>query len=109
MTLETIPEIDLVYLIESHLGAGESTGKWTKFNCPFCRYIRRDSKKYLLVTNEGERSWFVCKFCGKRGDALTWMKEYRHLGTLDALEALRFGKNPNVRYRNSIEAIPASG
>jgi hypothetical protein len=109
MEANHIREIDLIALIESDLGTGQAAGgKWTKFDCPFCKHIRRDSKKYLLVTNGDEKrgSWFVCKFCNKRGDALAWMREYRRLSHLDALAALRIGSNPNVRYRNTIKATP---
>ena len=100
MSFEFVKEIDLVHLIEADLGVGETTGKWVKWNCPFCKHIRRDSKKYLLVTNGDEKrgSGFVCKFCNKGGDALVWLKNYRHLTTLQAIDYLR---GPYARSRAS--------
>ena len=99
MSPDYVKEIDLIALIESDLGKGESTGKkWVKFDCPFCKHIRRDSKKFLLVTNGDEKrgSYFVCKFCNKGGDALAWLKEYRRLSYFAALDYLR---GPYVRPR----------
>ena len=70
MDIQNVGEIDLIFLIESHLGKGLAAGnKWVKFNCPFCRHIRRDMKRFLLVTNGDEKSgnWFVCNIF-YRGD-----------------------------------------
>ena len=105
MIPEFVKEIDLVSLIESDLGTGEFTGKWTKFNCPFCRAIRRDEKKFLLVTNGDEKrgGWWICKFCNKRGDALAWLKDYRRLNFQDSLSVLRTAPRRNAR-----EAMPTA-
>ena len=98
MIPDFVKEIDLIALIESDLGKGESTGKWVKFDCPFCKHIRRDSKKFLLVTNgdKNNGSGYVCKFCNKGGDALSWLKEHRHMSYFAALDYLR---GPYVRPR----------
>ena len=105
---EFIKEIDLIQLIDKDLGKGESTGKWTKYDCPFCKHIRRDSKKYLLVTNGTDKlgSWFVCKFCNKRGDALVWLEKYRKMNITDALVYLR---GPYVQKRNAKQIQPHDG
>ncbi len=71
LQFDFVCEMDLIQLIDSDLGQGESTGKWVKYDCPFCKPIRRDSKKYLLVPNGNEKlGRFICKFCNKKGDAL---------------------------------------
>ena len=98
MIPDYVKEIDLIALIESDLGKGESTGKWVKFDCPFCKYIRRDSKKFLLVTNgdKNHGSGYVCKFCQKSGNALSYLKEKRRMSYFEALDYLR---GPYVRPR----------
>ena len=98
MIPDFVKEIDLIALIESDLGKGESTGKWVKWDCPLCKHIRRDSKKFLLVTNGDEKlgSGFVCKFCQKAGNGKTWLMEYRHMTSFQALDYLR---GPYVRPR----------
>lgn len=103
MIPEYVKEVDLIVLIEADLGKGEITGKWSKFNCPFCRSIRRDEKKFLLVTNgESTRGgWWICKYCNKRGDALSWLKDYKRLSFQDTLRVLR-----TAPIRNGRKAIP---
>ena len=98
MIPDFVKEIDLIALIESDLGKGESTGKWVKWDCPFCKHIRRDSKKFLLVTNGDETrgGWWICKYCGKNGSAISWLKEKRRLSYFAALDYLR---GPYVRPR----------
>lgn len=105
MMPDYVKEIDLVVLVESDLGSGEITGKWTKFNCPFCRSIRRNEKKFLLVTNGDDTrgGWWICKFCNKRGDALAWLKEKRRLNFQDAMKVLRI-----TPIRNTREAMPTA-
>jgi hypothetical protein len=98
--------VDLIALVEADLGGGEITGKWVKFNCPFCRSIRRDEKKYLLVTNGDETrgGWWICKFCNKRGDVIAWLKDKRRLSFQDALDVLRMAP-----IRNARQAVPTVG
>lgn len=99
---EYVKEVDLVYLISRDLGAGVDTGKWTKFTCPFCRHLqRKEVKTFLLVTNEGERGFFFCKMCNRKGDALSWLRDYRRLSTMDALRVLR-----TAPIRNARAAVP---
>lgn len=107
MDFDFVKEVDLIALITSHLGAGESTGKWSKWDCPFCKHIRRDSRKYLLVTNGDEKrgSGFVCKFCNKGGDAAAWLKLYKRMDTFQALSYLR---GPYVQRRNLRAAVPTA-
>lgn len=96
----SINDVDLIALVEKQLNIkGESTGKWVRFNCPFCKSTRKGSsnelKKYLLVTNFSESggSFFVCKFCGKRGNALEWMKAARpQYSMLEHMDLLRKAK-----------------
>jgi hypothetical protein len=106
MSFEFVKEVDLVALVASELGAGESTGKWVKFDCPFCKPIRRDSKKFLLVTNGDEKrgSGFTCKYCNKGGDAVSWLKFYRNMTSMQALDYLR---GPYVQKRNIRVAVEA--
>lgn len=105
MLPEYVKEVDLVSLIEADLGVGEITGKWKKFNCPFCRSIRRDAKKFLLVTNGDETrgGWWICKYCNKRGDSIVWLKDYRRLSFQDALRVIR-----TAPIRNGCEAMPTA-
>jgi len=105
MLPDIVKEIDLIALVESDLGAGIFTGKWVKFSCPFCKPIRRDEKKCLLVTNgDADRGpWWVCKFCNKRGDAVAWLQSRRRMSFMDAMDYLR---GPSVRYRNERKPKP---
>lgn len=105
MLPDYVLKVDLVALVESDLGAGVITGKWSKFNCPFCRSIRRDEKKFLLVTNgdDARGGWWTCKFCNKRGDVIAWMKDYRRLNFQDSLDALRTAPICTAR-----EAVPTA-
>ena len=97
---QIIGDIDLISLVEKRMNIkGESTGKWVRFNCPFCRNTRRRSsnelKKFLLVTNFSDAggSYFVCKFCGKKGNALEWMQAARPLYSLsECMDYLRKAK-----------------
>jgi hypothetical protein len=104
MNTKTISEVDLIALISSDLSAGMDTGKWHKFICPFCRHMQKEIKYFLLVTNEGERGRYVCKFCNRSGDALQWLKDYRRMALSQALEYLR---GPYVQKRNARAAVPA--
>lgn len=103
MLPETVKEIDLVALISSDLGAGMDTGKWTKFLCPFCRHMQRELKYFLLVTNEGDHGFYICKSCNRKGDALQWLKDYRRMSTIDALQVLR-----TEPIRNARAAVPTA-
>lgn len=109
MSLEYIKQIDLIYLVESHLNRrGKSAGhKWTRFICPFCRSFPPS----LYVTNGDEQTrgnWFVCKKCNRRGDALAWMQAYRSKSLAEALAALRIGDNPHVRLVSGAQAEPTA-
>lgn len=105
LDFQIIGDIDLIALVEKHLNTkGESTGKWTRFNCPFCRSARRRSsnelKKFLLVTNFSDAggSYFVCKFCGKKGNALDWMQAARPYYSLqENLDHLKTVKRREVQ------------
>lgn len=105
-----INDVDLIALVEKHLNIkGESTGKWFRFNCPFCKNTRKGSsnelKKFLLITNFSETggSFFVCKFCGKRGNALEWMKAARpHHSLQEHMDLLQKAK------RREGQAVPTA-
>lgn len=102
MIIDNIEKIDLIALVASDLGTGEDTGKWTKFTCPFCNGIRRDARKFLLVTNgdDTRRGWWICKKCHRRGDAVDWLKDKRHYSYQHAVTFLR-----TVPYKNVREAV----
>ncbi len=104
MLPEYVKEADLVHLMRRDLGEGVNTGKWTKFICPWCRHLQRKQiKTFLLATNEGDRGIYFCKFCNRRGDALSWLKDYRRMSTEDAL---RFLKTTPIR--NARSAVPTA-
>lgn len=102
MLPDYVKEIDLIALVSSDLGAGIDTGKkWRKFLCPFCRHLQRELKTFLLVTNEGDRGFYICKFCQRKGDAMQWLKDYRKLSHNAALDYLR---GPYVKQRSTTRA-----
>ena len=97
--MNTITKFDLITLIENDLGQGHKSGRWMQFHCPFPGHAHGDKKPSLSVTmGDGKRSPFwKCFTCGKRGDAITWLMEYRSLSYKDALRELEIVPDPNYK------------
>jgi DNA primase len=70
-------QFDLLALLEQDLGAGRQTGRWVRFHCPFPEHRRGDADPSLAATPDNGR--YHCFTCGRSGDALTWLLEYRGL------------------------------
>jgi DNA primase len=90
--------IDLIALIESDLGQGQSKqgGRKMLFHCPFPGHTHGDKHPSLDVINSPIPFW-KCWACGKQGSALKWLMEYRGLSYADALKALKIPAGPNFR------------
>ena len=84
-------DIDLITLIENDLGQGRKSGRWLQFHCPFPGHSHGDKKPSLSVTvGDGSRPPFwKCFTCGKSGDAIQWVMEYRGVNFIDALQILK--------------------
>lgn len=80
--------VDLVRMIEKDLGPGDSSGRWTKFTCPF----HDDHNPSLAVTNgsNGMAPYWKCfaASCGRSGDVISWLTDYRDMDFRDAVDAL---------------------
>jgi len=75
---QTIKErLDLLTEVEKDLGPGHKSGRWVLFSCPFPGHKHGDSKPSLSVTPDNGR--FFCFSCGRKGDVITWLQEYRGL------------------------------
>lgn len=94
------PEIDLITLVESDLGQGKKSGRWTLFRCPF----HDDHKPSFAVTNGDDTRGpgFRCFSCGKHGGPVTWLMEYRKMTLEDAKNALK-GNYAHSPRQNAIQ------
>lgn len=88
--MNSSPITNLVTLIETDLGQGRQSGRWTMFHCPFPGHKHGDRKPSLAVTNgDGNRgAWWKCFACDRHGGAVKWLMEYRDMSYRDALTAL---------------------
>lgn len=82
--------IDLITLIESDLGQGRRSGRWTMFHCPFPEHKHGDRKPSLAVFNgqDSQSAWWKCFGCRRHGGSIKWLMEYREMSYRDALSAL---------------------
>jgi len=87
----TLPTTNLITLIETDLGQGRRSGRWTLFRCPFPGHKHGDRKPSLAVTNgTGDRNaWWKCFACDRHGGSIKWLMEYRGLAYADALGVLK--------------------
>lgn len=69
--------LDLIAELEKDLGPGHKSGKWVKFSCPFPGHKHGDHNPSLGATPATQT--FYCFTCGKTGDLITWLREYRGL------------------------------
>ena len=86
-------EINLIALVESDLGQGQSKqgGRKMLFHCPFPGHTHGDKHPSLDVIN-GDHTrppFWKCWSCGKQGGAVKWVIEYRGLSYADALAVLK--------------------
>lgn len=79
-------DVDLVALVEQDLGPGKRHGSWTMFKCPF----HEDITPSLGVKNGSSKypALYICYGCGQRGDAFSWLMEYRKLPYAESLAFL---------------------
>jgi len=92
--IEQAKSVDLVGMVEKDIGPGKRSGRWVMFRCPF----HADHDPSLAVTNgDSERvPVWVCFGCGKHGDSIGWLKEYRGIGFQEAVQDLAEGHLPSM-------------
>ncbi len=82
-TASLLARVDLAALIEADLGPlDRRAGGWLYWLCPF----HSEKTPSFGVKAGGGR--FYCFGCGKHGDAVTWLREYRGLSFGEAVRAL---------------------
>jgi len=91
-------DIDLIALIQSDLGQGQSKqgGRKMLFHCPFPGHAHGDKKPSLDVINNPIPFW-KCWSCGKQGGAVKWLMEYSNIPYADALAVLKLKPDPNYQ------------
>jgi DNA primase len=78
---------DLIRLLEIDLGPSmRRSGRYQFWHCPF---HAGDKNPSFAVTEDNGR--YHCFGCGKSGDAITWMREYKHLSFVEACSQLERG------------------
>ncbi len=84
------PTTNLIAVMEQDLGPGKKEGRWTKFHCPFPGHKHGDRNPSLAATNGiGDRdAWWKCFACGRHGDAVKWLMDYRGMPYRDAVSML---------------------
>lgn len=96
--IERARTADLVRLVEEDLGPGKRSGRWVLYVCPF----HPDHDPSLAVTNgDGDRgpTW-RCFGCGRYGDGIDWLREYRQIQFSEAVGVLSGGKVETERKPN---------
>ena len=81
-----IRDIDLIAQIETDLGPGHQSGKWTMWRCPF-----HDDHNPSLGAIPGDGSkpgYWKCFGCGKSGDIISWKMELNKLPFLEAVKSI---------------------
>ncbi|MBN1230482.1 MAG: hypothetical protein JXA19_01310 [Anaerolineales bacterium] len=102
--LDTKPTLkkreNILGIIEEDLGAyAKKSSKYYFWHCPF---HSGDNSPSLAVT-ENNGFWY-CFGCGKRGDAIGWLMEYRRFSYPQAREYLSLGMNTWVNNSKRLEA-----
>jgi hypothetical protein len=83
---------DLERLIEQDLGQPVRRGSWLFWRCPF-----HEDQTPSLGVKDGR---YYCFGCGKWGDAVDWLKEFRHLPASD--RALRAAYTPRAHKPDAV-------
>jgi DNA primase len=76
--LDLKERFDLLAMVEVDLGPGKKKGRWYAWRCPFHDGRRQDD---FQVTPDNGR--YYCFGCGRSGDVLTWLTDYRRLSWKD--------------------------
>ncbi len=82
---DTSISVKLANLIASDLGRPVKSGRWLKWTCPF----HADGHTPSLTVKGEDDTYFHCFGCGKSGDSITWLREYRNLSYPEALAYLQ--------------------
>ena len=94
--------MELVVLIEEDLGAPPKlTGQRPYWLCPF----HAEHVPSLTVTPDG--GFFKCFGCGKAGDAITWLRDYRRLSFQEACQVVGKSK-PMLRTFKKPASTPSA-
>jgi len=82
--IDEAKNIDTRELIEKDLGEPEDTsGKWNFYHCPFPDH--REKSASFAVTRDGYKCFGAC---GRAGDNISWMTEYKGLTFQEAIYQL---------------------
>lgn len=100
-------QANLVDEIEHDLGQGKKSGRYMMFRCPFSGHGNGDTHPSLAVTSDNGR-WH-CFGCGRSGDFITWLRDYRKLDWKDIFPLGNrhpySSPNPLPRSTNEIKPI----
>jgi hypothetical protein len=99
-------QANLVDEIEHDLGPGKKSGRYVMFRCPFPGHGNDDRHPSLAVTSDNGR-WY-CFGCGRSGDFITWLRDYRKLDWKDifSLGSINPYSSPNPLPRSINEIKP---
>lgn len=96
--------LDLVEELEKDLGPGRKSGRWVMFSCPFPGHSHGDRNPSLGATPATQT--FYCFTCGKTGDLITWLKEYRGMSWENIKDLADSDSLPPPRPRAAAELLP---
>lgn len=99
--------LDLLSEIEKDLGPGHKSGRWVIFSCPFPGHKHGDKKPALSVTPANGR--YYCFACGRSGDLITWLREYRGMSWQDIKDLAGSDSLPPTRPRPAQPESEPSG
>ena len=85
-----IPSVDLLALIGADTRLTPA-GREYQGSCPWCGGVDR-----FACMPRAERPWFICRQCGRHGDAVAYVRERDGIGFVAAVEKL--GGMPASRY-----------
>jgi hypothetical protein len=96
--------LDLLGEIEKDLGPGRKSGKWVMFSCPFPGHKHGDKTPSLAATPANGR--YYCFACGRSGDLITWLHDYRLLSWKDIKDLAGSDNLPEPRPRPAAQPEP---
>lgn len=99
--------LDLLPEIEKDLGPGRKSGKWVLFSCPFPGHKNGDKNPSLAATPANGR--YYCFTCGRSGDLITWLRDYRGMSWKDITDLAGSDTLPPARPRPAQPEITPSG
>ena len=86
----SIPRVDLLELIGKDVRLSPA-GHEHHGPCPYC-----GGKDRFSVMSRAERPWWICRQCGRHGDAVDYVRQQEGIGFVEAVT--RLGGMPAARY-----------